>query len=281
MYSLLKKQAIHQTQILFLLAFLILSPIFIPSNSYADSATAETIWQPIAKGIELGRIRLYPDALFSPEVLITKINLNFYRITPVRSRDFGEKLNNAYNLSVKSKALAGINANFFDVRGDELGLVMSRGIIQHPLHKGGKTLTGIFQVSRKGPRIVSRDTFQPDYAVEAVQAGPRLIDDFQVISGQKDSEVSSRRAGICVHDSQHVSFYISSGFIGLTINQLQDLLTNPQIKCREALNLDGGGSAQFFLSAQLPEAIPDLQEIVIHGRDQIPVMLGVFLKREI
>jgi uncharacterized protein YigE (DUF2233 family) len=170
---------------------------------------------------------------------------------------------------------------FFDEKGKALGLVMSHGITHQRIHGGGKTLTGIFQITRKGAEIVSRNAFKYDNVSEAIQAGPRLVDAGTAVSGQRSSHVTSRRSGICVQSPDSVILYISSGFIGISIADVQEILLRPGVACKQALNLDGGGSAQLFVSDQLPAAVPGLQEMVIHGSDNVPVILGVFPRRPV
>ena len=65
--------------------------------------------------------------------------------------------------------------------------------------------------------------------------------------------------------------------MGVSIAEIQNMLLQEGVDCRDALNLDGGGSAQFFLDSHLPGALPELQEVTIHGRDDVPVALGLFI----
>ena len=124
-----------------------------------------------------------------------------------------------------------------------------------------------------------RSQFNFEKVTEAIQAGPRLIDKSTPVSGQKGHNTRSRRAGICVTSPTSIILYISSGFIGATISEIQEVLLRPSVDCIQALNLDGGGSAQLYVSSQIPDGISGLQEIMIHGRDDIPVILGIFPRR--
>lgn len=245
----------------------------------APCAWAHDNWKAIGNGISLNRVLVHPSGFLSPEILLIKVDLKQYRIATVRGIDFGSRNRDVRSLSKASKALVGINANFFDEKGRPLGLVMSNGIVQQKMHNGGKTLTGIFQISRQGASIVPRPSFNFETVTEAIQAGPRLIDASKPVSGQRDSHTRSRRAGICVRSPEEIILYISSGIIGASISEVQSVLQQPGVSCTQALNLDGGGSAQLFVSSHLPEAIEGLREITIHGRDDIPVILGIFPRR--
>lgn len=239
----------------------------------------EIQWQQIGTGISLTRVRVHPNSLLSPEILLVDINLNDFRVATVRSIDFGSQSSTVKKLSKASKALIGINANFFDEKYRPLGLVMSNGIVQQQMHNGGKTLTGVFQISRNGASVVSRPNFTYEKVTEAIQAGPRLVNNGVPVVGQRESHTRSRRAGVCVQSPDSIIFYISSGIIGVSISEVQQVLLQPGIRCLQALNLDGGGSAQLFVSNKIPGAIPDLEEITIHGSDNVPIILGIFPRR--
>lgn len=262
-----------------LLRYLLTSCIFFQLYFLPLASANDAEWQKIGTGLEISRVRLDPGAFLSPELLMVKIDLDQYRIATVRGIDFGSHEKDVRSLSKASKALVGINANFFDEKGKALGLVVSHGITHQRIHSGGKTLTGIFQVTRKGAAIVSRNFFKYDNVLEAIQAGPRLVDAGRPVAGQRSSHISSRRSGICVQSPTTIVLYISSGFIGISIADVQQILLRPGVDCKQALNLDGGGSAQLYVSEQVPGAIPDLQEIIIHGSDDVPVILGVFPRR--
>jgi exopolysaccharide biosynthesis protein len=176
-----------------------------------------------------------------------------------------------------SGAIVGINANFFDTEGRALGLVVSDGVVRQRLHGGGRTLTGVFAIDKNGPKIEGRIAYAPAGVTEAVQAGPRLIVNGVPSTGLSTSGASSRRAGVCVDDAGRVLlFAVSSGLLGLTLQEFQNLLMQRDLKCRDALNLDGGGSVQLSV---VPGVVPGglkTAEIFIPGADEVPVMLGLF-----
>lgn len=253
----------------------LLVAILLPVCSSADS------WQTIGREIQISRIQINPQEYFSPELLFIRFPLNSYRVAVVRSREFEKPRMTALAAGRTSKALIAINANFFDETGKALGLVVSQGIKYQDIHRGGKTLTGILSVSRQLTQIVHRDNHDPTGTVEAIQAGPRLVSGGTLVQGIRSNTAYSRRAGVCLAKDNSMILFISSGLIGLTISQLQDVLVRPEIGCLEALNLDGGGSAQLYLSGDLPDARPGWQEIFIHGRDPAPTFLGVFENNKI
>ena len=162
--------------------------------SSAEAQPKPVKWEAIGKDLYLTRVALFPDAFLTPELLLLRVESSDYRIAVARASDYGELKSDVRSLARRSHALVGINANFFDENGKPLGIVISRGFLYHPLHKGGETLTGIFQVERNRMQIVQRGDFVPGAVLEAVQAGPRLINRGKRVTGQRDSFVTSRRA---------------------------------------------------------------------------------------
>jgi uncharacterized protein YigE (DUF2233 family) len=241
---------------------------------YFAIAQGSLQWTPKAGDLDLARIRTTPAALISPELLLVRTHLKAYRVRVIRALEFGSKKASAKSLCHSAQAALCINANFFDESDEPLGLVLSRGIQHHAVHKGGSTLTGIFAVTRRSAQISSRDNFDPRRVVEAIQAGPRLMSAGTLIAGLKASG-ASRRSGVCLDGENNLIFFVvSSGIWGISIDRLQELLRD-QVHCRDALNLDGGGSSQLFIRAGLPGSAPGDQEMWIEGADQVPVVLAL------
>jgi uncharacterized protein YigE (DUF2233 family) len=244
----------------------------------ASTASDSAAWERIADDLEISRKTLWPGSVLSPELLFIRTTLRRYRLGVVRAADYRRESADASTLCMQSKAVLCMNANFFDENGRALGLVISRGNMYQKIHSGGKTLTGILQVAREGVRILNRSDFKPEAVIEAVQAGPRLVASGEAVRGLGPKDSHSRRAGVCLDHKGRFVFYISSGLIGITILQVQEILLDPRIGCAEALNLDGGSSAQLFVSKKLPEAAEDAEEISVQGSSNVPVVLGLFQK---
>ncbi|NLF25201.1 MAG: phosphodiester glycosidase family protein [Deltaproteobacteria bacterium] len=260
-------------------AFCLILPLLVlTAGTLSAQEITRGAWHRLADDLEIKRVVIKPETLFAPELLFVRTNLKNYRVGVVRAEAFGTSGSSVKQLCQKSKARLGINASFFDERGRALGLIVSQGNLFQGIHSGGETLTGVFQLTRAGVGIVQRREFRPEAAIEAVQAGPRLVTAGNAVRGLKNISSYSRRSGVCIDAKSRLLFYVSSGLVGIGIGQLQGVLLDPQIGCVNALNLDGGGSAQFFLSDRLPNAVPDIKEIDIQGSENIPVMLGLFMK---
>ena len=244
------------------------------ASTHADEALR---WENAADDLWIARATLPEGGVFAPELILLRTTLRRFRVGVIRAADFGMYRASVKTLCEAARCAAAVNANFFDENGKALGLVLSRGIMHQDLHRGGRTLTGVFQASASSIAIKHRNDFHPPFVLEAIQAGPRLLADGAVVQAA-NSSTYSRRAGICIDRADRLILYISSGIIGITISQVQQVMRQPGIDCREVLNLDGGGSAQMFIRGDLPGAAQKLREVAIEGRDNIPIALGLFRK---
>ena len=229
----------------------------------------------VGDDLEIAESQIDTGGLFDANVILVRSSLRRYNIGAIQAAAGGSDVR---QMCEEARAIACVNANFFDLDGKALGLVVSRGITYHKLHLGGRTLSGVLALTPDGVRIAERDAINLASVSEAIQAGPLLIQ-----NGAKrtisERGSSTRRAGVCLDDQRRlVLFAISSSFSGVSINALQDLLISKKVGCRDALNLDGGGSAQLFVSSHLPGAAQDFAGVDIQGRDQVPVALGLIAR---
>lgn len=206
--------------------------------------------------------------------------LKRYRVGAVRAREFGWQRASVRSLARASQAILAVNANFFDQAGKPLGLIISRGTMVQDLHRGGNVLTGIFLMrSTLKLEILHRSDFKRDGVLEAFQSGPRLLEGRQRITGLKDAEIISRRSGVCIDSNGRlIIFTSSSNLAGIGLAALQDILLSPELNCKDALNFDGGRSAQLYLSEFISGASTNHRELNIQGVEEVPVVLGIFAK---
>lgn len=268
----------HQSPALYviLVAF---SAVFAISPCWGQSSQRQDpiAWRPVSDDLEYADVR-FPRGLLPSQMHIFRSSLKNLKVGVVRSIEFGARRSTVAEMVRRSRAVVGINANFFDEQGNPLGLVMSRGTLHQKLHRGGETLTGIFFATRNTIRIVNRVSFQERAALEAIQAGPRLLSDSERVAGLKGTLSFSRRTGACVDNlGRLVLFLVNPGLGGLSSAELQDILLHDEIACVDALNLDGGGSAQLYARDLSLE--PGSKEFSIQGSDQVPVILAL-LPRE-
>lgn len=260
-------------QLYFIIAF-ILTCIIVSNSAFA----LDKKWIEVGNDLSYLDYQLYENSFFAP-------HLHFVRIDSKKSEFVVIQAKNNESLTVReaatnNKLLLAINANFFDNIGKPLGLVINDKKLLHPIHQGGKTITGVFGIDKEHKvKIIHRSQVTPDSFLLAVQAGPRLMINGEFALGIRSPQVSSRRAGVCIDKSENVILYCSSqGFRGVSINQLQQILK--EVGCISALNLDGGGSAQFFIGGEAGSKITGSAEpFYIAGDDRVPVILGVIKKQ--
>lgn len=245
----------------------------------AQEDTRHVNWERIGDDLELAQVTVPVNSLLSSELLFLRSELRRYRVAIIQASDFGWRRNTVAALGKSSKAAVAINANFFDEQGRPLGLVISRGILSQGVHKGGGTLSGIFQTGTSGLKILNRSDFNPLGVSDAIQAGPRLVHAGAKVRGLREPSSFSRRAGVCIDATGRlIIFSVSSGLLGVSLEQLQGELLRPEIGCIEALNLDGGGSAQLWVNGTLAGAPPGFEEIFIQATDSVPVALALLPK---
>ncbi len=246
--------------------------------SYSLAQAPEVAWQKLGDDLDVAQVNYQSSPVFSSQVTFLRTSLTRYRVGIVRAAEFGKKNANVNVLCHLSKAIACINANFFDENGDPLGLVVSKGIIHQKMHKGGNTLTGVFQVGRNEMSIVNRSDFIPGVGLEVIQAGPRLLSHHQPIEGLKD-DGKTRRSGLCIDEKKRLILYaVSSDIMGVSIPDMQKILLMKGLDCTDALNLDGGGSSQLYVSNDIPGVMEGATELFLRGRDDVPIAVALFVE---
>jgi hypothetical protein len=238
----------------------------------AGASDSPLVWSEIRPHLERSDITLPSRFYTSTVISLLRFSFNDYRLSVVRASDIAGNRSDIQTIVLRSKGVAGINTNFFDEQGNPLGLVLSRGIIRQGVHQGGNTLNGVFLASPTGIAISNRKSIDFHTVTEGVQSGPRLLGKGHILRTALDGEYS-RRAGICIDkNGRIVLFCTASGFFGLTLAELQKILISDGIDCVDALNFDGGGSAQMFaVSSQEGE-----NDLEISGTDPVPVGLVLY-----
>jgi uncharacterized protein YigE (DUF2233 family) len=195
----------------------------------------------------------------------------------IRAAEYGWKKATVKALCRASGATACINSNFFDEQSKPLGTVISRGIQHNRPHNGGGVLTGVFYVTADTVGITHRSSFSAERVIEAAQAGPRLISEGAPVVGVKDSSTTTSVSLICLDNEQRIVLMkVALAIFSGSLKEIQGTLLRPELNCREALNLDGGGSSQLYLSVSLSAHPGATREEDLPGRDEVPVALGLF-----
>ena len=242
-------------------------------NVRAESASL-AIWKPQGLGLDISQVEIPSKIFFKSHLTLLRFGLADYKIVVIRATDFGLTRATIKTLCQKARALACINANFFDEGGKPLGLVVTRGMTLQGLHRRGGTLTGVFQITRNSASIINRSEYNPEAVVEAIQAGPRLLAKSEKIPGLRESNSSTRRSGVCIDASNRIILYVmSTGFFGLSLENLREFLLSDSVQCTDAINLDGGGSAQLYAELMVDRDNGSKTIFSVEGTDEIPIAL--------
>lgn len=218
---------------------------------------------------------------FSSDIISVRSSLKLFKPAVLRASEFGIEVADASTFVDRTRAAVVVNANFFNEKHAPLGLIMSRGILHQGLKPGSSLLNGVFAFGvTSGSKVFRSERFSSLGITDAVQAGPLLIEGGNATNIRDQRR--ERRAGVCIDQQERIIIFASSSEVwGVTLSELQELLLG--IGCRDALNLDGGGSAQMALSRGLINKLgPGEQDLLIErlegarGSDQVPVALGLF-----
>ncbi len=195
--------------------------------------------------------------------------------------DFKVHVNTKRNFIKKffyNDMLFGVNASFFDARGRIIGLVVSNG---RRITGAESKKRAYFMVlrNRKQPVIFSSNLEKTRLKIvqEAVRGYPLIMNNGIVHPGvfnntKRNSRIS-RRTVVGKLLNGNICFLLTDTIIaGLSLKELPIVLGG--LGSRDALNLDGGGSTQALFSHKG-------FNIEINGKEKIPVVIGVYPKKDI
>jgi hypothetical protein len=238
------------------------------------------VWEQLADGLEASHFQVSSSGLLASSAVAVRASNSSYVPRTIRASEYGWKKASAQMLCKASGAIACINSNFFDEQGKPLGVVISRGIQHNKVHNGGGTLTGVFFATSESVGVVHRSLFSAEKVLEAAQAGPRLISEGAPVVGVKDSASATNISLVCIEREKRVVLMrVSLAMFGGSLRELQTVLLRPELGCVEALNFDGGGSSQLYISGGVAGHEGATREEFLPGRDEVPVVLGLFQKR--
>lgn len=205
--------------------------------SEAETRAARDGWQVIAPGVELRALRLGDSG--------TRVVA--LRVKPERVRVVVGATLEASAWREQGGGVAAINGGYFDTSGRSLGLRVTRGSLRAPLRRAD---WGVFCVRQQGEKLVAEIAHTREFSLspdvrEAMQCGPRLVVNGRTTDLKPQSD---RRSGVGITEDGHVVLAICDG--ALPFARWAALWqTRDGFNCRDALNLDGGGSTQLSLRA--------------------------------
>lgn len=166
----------------------------------------------------------------------------------------GSRFADASAAASANGGIAAVNAGFFTPEGEPLGLVTSRGRPAGTWNSASSLGSGIWYEDSNGRSAISRrESLGKAGAAgmrELIQAGPVLIDEFRPVSGLESTKSSMRI--VMLWDGRHRWWVGRAG--PCTLDALANAIAsgNPAgWNTRKALNLDGGRSADLWISGSL------------------------------
>lgn len=173
-------------------------------------------------------------------------------------------------LAKKAQALAAINGGFFQPDYRPLGLLIVDGQETNPLRK---TDWGIFMIKDQVARIIHTQEFQNNQGIsQAIQVGPRLVVGGRELHLKK--QLAKRSAIGITHKNQII--LANSEDTQVFAQDLAHVFWLSEdgggLACRDALCLDGGGSAQMYV--EYKSLLIDLP-----GSWPVPNGIGVFKRQ--
>ena len=218
------------------IALAVVAFLAVAGGVYWGMASGGTRWQKITPGVET-------RTLHAP-VSEGAIAVFAIRTDPSRIQILAGATNDADGWRKRSGAMAVINGGFFDAKGKTLGLRVSNGERLTSKHAAD---WGVFVIQRGRAHIVhTRDYKLGRGVTQAVQCGPRLVVKGDVVKLKRQY---ARRTGIGIQSNGKVVLAIADRPLSLGA-WAQMWAAKDGLNCRDALNLDGGGSTQLSLRAK-------------------------------
>lgn len=199
---------------------------------------------------------VHTDQLYNSQQNINILIINKKREIVIGFEADSLKLTSLF--AKENKALAAVNAGFFDVKngGSVAYLKVNNQIIDRTRNKKSEVMEGAFIINPEGKIIIEPAQDEQIYDANpnyhsVLVTGPLLLLDGEKQPLENNAFNNNRhpRTCACVQKSGRVLFFTVDGRAseaqGMSIPELQDLMI--VMKCKDAINLDGGGSTTMWL----------------------------------
>lgn len=222
----------------------------------APARAGTTPWHELPSGLQARSLDAVPSKELPVEIWLVRLNPALHEVRVVVGRPPGTAAPQAPVfprvapvIAEEAHADAVVNASYFDEKGRPLGLLVSRGRTVQGVNASGWAWAAI-----SGGKLLVAEAREhvPDGVVEAVQAGPLLVQAGRART--LSSPRASRRAFIGADGEGRIVLGATNG--ALTLGALARLLAAPESAggagLVSAMNLDGGSTAQLFLAGDDP-----------------------------
>lgn len=233
------------------------------AESTADSTAVDgEAWRVLAPGLEW--------RIFSPEGQplgqITALRIDPALYTFRAHYRPGEPQTVADWRDSLPEAVALVNANFFDVDNQIVGMLISDGVVSGQAYTGRG---GTFAIGVDDPPIIFSNIdspYQGEAYQQAVQGFPMLVQGGAAAYSNNDAP--TRRTAVGIDAQGRVVLLTTPGF-GLSLKDLSAFLAGDELALVDAFNLDGGGSTMMSV-------VVDSHNFLLPSRDPVPAVLAVY-----
>lgn len=194
-------------------------------------ARGDAGWQKLDNGLEM--------RLIKRRVGMSTLTVTAIRAPAARVHVGTRGLWRAPEWAKKTGALAVINGGYFNDKSQPLGLRIADGKRTNAIY--AKANWGVFYIRDGNAHIAHTRDYKPSpNTKQAMQCGPRLV-----VNG-KTTDLKpqwGRRSGVGIDARGRVILAVCDG--ALSFDDWANLWADPNgLNCRDALNMDGGGSTQ-------------------------------------
>ncbi|MDR3134244.1 MAG: phosphodiester glycosidase family protein [Prevotellaceae bacterium] len=174
--------------------------------------------------------------------------------------DVSDTLIGASELCQQANAVAGINASFFDMKnGGAVDFVRVDGAVRHTAAKAAFRNNAALAIDSSAVRIFARDSANAQWensidSKNVLVAGPLIMKDGQPARLQENAFNKNRhpRTFVATKSNGAVLLVVVDGrnarAAGMSIAELY--LLSKALDCRDAMNLDGGGSSTMYVRGE-------------------------------
>lgn len=211
----------------------ILGLLFIMFPAFAGS------WKTLQPGIEYQDINHSYLTLWS-HIHSFRIDLTKYQLQLVLAKDLAKKNAFISEYAAFGDGLITLNGGFFDKNALPLGLRISQKQLLSPL----KNISwwGVFYIKNNRAHVTHKHQFSQHQVDFAIQSGPRLL-----IKGQIPhlKTGTAERSALGITQDGKLIIVVTENS-SLTLKELAILMQSDPLRCKDALNLDGGSSSQLM-----------------------------------
>ncbi len=224
-----------------------MSPALVALSLLSAVSTANApVWSELEPGLSYRMVEVpSKESWRRGRLHVFRVSLKTHKLVPLDARKQGRTRATVTALASQTEARLVVNGTYFDERDRPLGLLIGAQGQLNPLRHAD---WGVFYISDGRARLIHTTAWKkrkPRKTDFAIQVGPRCVIDGQPV---KLKPQVARRAALGVLDDSHIVVVLSTS--ELLSSDLAHVMSLAEARggvgCRDAVMLDGGGSAQLW-----------------------------------